>query len=150
MRFRVSCSVLAKERFAIIRECLSSKPQDQQLEDGDHPMSSMSQLAKLTTALATVLCLTVPMGVTPASAQVNFGFSLGGPAPPPPPRVIVRPAAPHAGLIWREGHYGWRNGAYVWIDGDWLDPPYERAAWIPGHWIDRDGRHIWIEGHWEG
>src|SRR5258708_37261371 len=62
MRFRVSCSVLAKERFAIIRECLSSKPQDQQLEDGDHAMSSMIQLAKLTTALSTLLCLTVPVG----------------------------------------------------------------------------------------
>ncbi len=113
-------------------------------------MSSMSQFAKLTTALATVLCLAAPLGVTPAAAQVNFGFSIGGPTPPPPPRVIVRPAAPHAGMVFREGHYGWRDNAYVWLDGDWIDSPYERAAWIPGHWIDRDGRHIWIEGHWEG
>jgi hypothetical protein len=116
----------------------------------ENPMSSMSQLAKLTTALATVLCLTVPMGVTPAAAQVSFGFSLGGPAPPPPPRVIVRPPAPRVGLAWRDGHYGWRDRAYVWIDGDWIDPPYATAAWIPGHWIFRDGHNIWIEGHWEG
>ena len=113
-------------------------------------MTSMSQFVKLTTALATVLCLAVPMGVTPAAAQVSFGFSLGGPTPPPPPRVVVRPAPPRAGVIWREGHYGWRNGAYVWIEGEYMEPPYTTAAWIPGHWILRDGRNIWIEGHWEG
>ena len=113
-------------------------------------MSSINHATKLAFGLATALLLMAPVAATPAAAQINFGFSIGGREPPPPRREERRPPPPREGFVWREGHYGYRDGAYVWIDGDWIEPPYTASTWVQGHWVERNGRHIWIEGHWEG
>ena len=107
----------------------------------------MGRFSKLAMGAAAALFLAA---VTPATAAPEVFFSMGGPTAPPEAKVIVRPAMPHTGMIWREGHYMWRDGHYVWMNGEWLEPPFATATWMPGHWVFHDGRNIWIEGHWEG
>jgi len=113
-------------------------------------MLLINRSGMLAAGLAAALLSSTPVAISPAMAQLSFGFSVGGRDHPPPPREEVRPPSPHEGWAWRAGHWGYRDGGYVWIGGDWIEPPYATAAWIPGHWIERDGRQIWIEGHWEG
>ena len=109
----------------------------------------MSRLPTLALGMATALFLAVPGAIAPASAAEMF-FAIGGPNPPPAPPTVVQPAMPHAGMVWREGHYAWHDGHYTWVNGEWVEPPYHAAGWVPGHWVFRDGRNVWIEGHWEG
>jgi hypothetical protein len=49
-------------------------------------MSSINHATKLAFGLATALLLMAPVAATPAAAQINFGFSIGGREPPPPRR----------------------------------------------------------------
>ena len=106
----------------------------------------MGRFSKLATGAAAALFLAA---VTPASAATEL-WIMGGPTPPPEAKVVVKPAMPHPGMVWREGHYTWHDGKYVWMNGEWMDAPFATASWVPGHWVFHDGHNIWIEGHWEG
>jgi hypothetical protein len=108
--------------------------------------TTMGRFNKLAMGAAAALFLAA---VTPASAATEL-WIMGGPTPPPEARVVVKPAMPHPGMVWREGHYTWRDGKYVWMNGEWMDAPFATASWVPGHWVFHDGHNIWIEGHWEG
>src|SRR5947209_20578222 len=97
----------------------------------------MGRFSKLAMGAAAALFLAA---VTPATAAPEVFFSMGGPTAPPEAKVIVRPAMPHTGMIWREGHYMWRDGRYIWVNVEWLEPTFAHATWWPGHRDCHDSR----------
>ncbi len=63
--------------------------------------------------------------------------------------VVVRPASPRAGYIWRDGDWSYnrRQRVYVQKNGYWTAPRRNRS-YHPGHWNASPRGHSWKKGGW--
>ena len=91
------------------------------------------------------------VGVTPVAsvrvvAPVRLRVSL--PPPVPPGRVLVRPARPRGGYVWRTGHWVHAADRYSWVAGAWVRPPRGKKTWTSGYWRRQKRGGIWISGYW--
>ncbi len=100
-----------------------------------------------TGAIALGTCFVTPF-VTPASARVDFGISVG--SAPPPPQVAPGPVgvAPGPGYVWTNGYYDWNGGSWVWVGGRWAQPSHGHRVWVgPAYRVDH-GHHYYHRGYW--
>ncbi len=63
--------------------------------------------------------------------------------------VMVRPASPRAGYIWRDGDWSYnrRQRVYVQKNGYWTAPRRNRS-YQAGHWNNSPRGHSWKKGGW--
>jgi hypothetical protein len=96
------------------------------------------------TRMSGLLLVAGMLQVVPASAATRVYVRIA----PPVEVVETRPAAPHAGWVWRPGYHRWNNKHYEWVRGSWVKPPSGRSVWVAGRWAQERRGWYWVPGHW--
>ncbi len=70
--------------------------------------------------------------------------------PARPKVLVVKPADPRPGYLWRTGYWRWHKNKhqYIWVKASWVkeNPGHH---WTAGYWKKNSHGHVWVAGHWK-